>query len=88
MPTRTALLLALACLGLAACGSLDSREWMRDAADQRYTKQEFQRDYKECTKKGDLDEACMRQRGWVPVNPTAQEAPKSMDPLPRSRGRY
>ena len=62
---------ALACpdrarssLGLAGCGSHDDREWMK--VDRRYTKEEFQRDHKECTRKGDLDEACMRQRGWVP----------------------
>jgi hypothetical protein len=85
MLARFAPLVALACLGLAACGSLDAREWMK--VDQRYTKDEFQRDHKECSKKGDVDEWCMRQRGWVPVNPTKEEAPKSMDPLSRGRGR-
>jgi hypothetical protein len=86
MLARFALVIALSCLGLVACSALDSREWMK--IDQRYTKQEFQRDHKECSRKGDLDEPCMRQRGWVPVNPTKEEAPKNVDPLPRSRGRY
>jgi hypothetical protein len=86
MLARIGFLILLSSLGLVACGSLDSRDWMK--TDPHYTKQEFQRDYKECTRKGELDEPCMRQRGWVPVNPTAQEAPKSMDPLQRSRGRY
>jgi len=87
MLARIAFLIVLSSLGLVACGSLDSREWMR--TEQRYTKEEFQRDHKECSRKGDLDEACMRERGWVPVNPTKQESPKSLDPLPqRSRGRY
>jgi hypothetical protein len=87
MMARLAPLLALACLGLAACSALDNREWMK--TEQRYTKAEFQRDYKECSPKGDLDESCMRQRGWVPVNPTKQEAPRSLDPLQgKTRGRY
>jgi hypothetical protein len=86
MLARLAPLVALACLGLVACGSLDSREWMK--IDQRDTKADLQRDHKACSKKGDVDESCMRQRGWVPVNPTKEEAPKSMDPLSRGRGRY
>jgi hypothetical protein len=87
MSARLAPLIAFACLALAACGSLDSREWMK-TEQQRYTKAEFQRDYKDCSRKGDLDESCMRQRGWVPVNPTKEEAPKSVDPLQKGRGRY
>jgi hypothetical protein len=78
----TVFLPSLAVLGCAR----DDREWLK--VDRRYTREEFQRDYKECTRKGDVDDSCMRQRGWVPVNPTKEEAPKSMDPLSRGRGRY
>ena len=87
MRSRIALSLALAALGLAGCGSTDAREWMK--VEQRYTKEEFQRDYKDCSRGGNLDDACMRQRGWVAVNPAKSEAPP-MDPLtpPRGRGRY
>jgi hypothetical protein len=88
MWARIALLIVLSSLGLVGCAS-DDREWMRVAGGSANTKQEFQRDYRECTRKGALDEACMRQRGWVPVNPVKPDAPKSMDPLPsRGRGRY
>ncbi len=83
------LLLALSAVGIAGCTAQDTREWMK--VDRRYTTQEFQRDHRDCSRKGDLDEACMRQRGWVSVNPSkADEPPPSMDPLPRggSRGRY
>ena len=77
--------IVLAALVLAACSASDSREWMK--VDQRYTKQEFQRDHKSCTRDGKLDDSCMRQRGWVPVNPsTSESAPK--EEIPRSRGRY
>lgn len=87
MRVRVALLVVLSCLGFVACSARDEREWMK--VDRRYTKQEFQQDYKDCSRKGDVDDSCMRQRGWVPVNPTKEEAPKSMDPLPnRQRGRY
>lgn len=87
MRAWVALLLALSSLGFAGCSASDDREWMK-VAQPRWTKEEFQRDYKECSRSGDLNEPCMRQRGWVPVNPTREEAPKSMDPLPRGRGRY
>jgi hypothetical protein len=87
MWTLLAFLVALSSLGLVGCGSHDNREWLK--VDRRYTKEEFQRDYKECTRKGDLDDACMRQRGWVSVNPsTTDPVSREMDPLQRSRGRY
>ncbi len=45
-------------LGLAAsvagCASLDEREWMK--VDQKYTAEEFRRDYRECSKGGTLDD--------------------------------
>jgi hypothetical protein len=92
MRRRNALLVTAFALGLAGCGAQDAREWMK--VDRSYTKDEFQRDYRECTKKGDLDEACMRQKGWVAVNPAKSETSKQgMDPLPgrqqqRGGGRY
>ena len=88
MRSRTALLLGLWVLSLGGCSAHDDREWMK--VDRRYTKEELHRDYKDCTRKGDLDEPCMRQRGWIPVNPTKEEAPRSMDPLQKGtgKGRY
>ena len=84
---RRSLLIVIAVLALAGCGAADSREWMK--VDGSYTKAEFQRDYRDCSRKGDLDDACMKQKGWVAVNPTKSERPKDVDPLPgRQRGRY
>ena len=45
----------------------DEREWMK--LNERYTVEEFRRDREACTTKGKLDDACMRSRGWVAVNP-------------------
>ena len=70
-------------LGLAACGSLDDREWMK--VNDKYTQEEFRKDYRECTRKAGLDEGCMRQRGWVSVNPSKSEAPP---PPPKTPSRY
>jgi len=82
---RTALLLTVfSGLAIAGCGATDDREWMKVGT--HYTKTDFQRDHRECSRKGDLDEACMRQRGWVAVNPSKSEPPKPTDPLGRSRG--
>lgn len=83
-----AFLLLLLCLGAVAvvgCGTLDSRDWMK--VDQRYTKEEFQRDYRECARDDKTFEPCMRQRGWVPVTPSKADT-QQPDPNPRRRGVY
>jgi hypothetical protein len=56
--------------------------------NERYTTKEFVRDHKECSRAGNPDEACMRQRGWVPVNPSKADSEPPADAIPRSRGRY
>ena len=83
MRTRIAILLALSTAGLAGCGAHDDREWMK--VNQQYTTAEFQRDHKQCSKKGDLDDACMRERGWVPVHPSKSEAQPHPDATRRPR---
>ena len=45
----------------------DEREWMK--LNEKYTVAEFERDRDACTKSGKIDDACMRSRGWVAVNP-------------------
>ena len=83
---RLGFCVTLAALGLVACGATDTREWLK--VDQRYTKEEFVRDHKACSRDGNPDEACMRQRGWVPVSPSKTDSAAPPDPNPRSRGRY
>jgi hypothetical protein len=78
--------LALSALGLAVvatgCGS--DREWMK--VDGQYTIAEFRSDLAACTVKGELDEECMKARGWVAVAPPKAEQKKE-DPLaPPGRG--
>ena len=82
MRSFTTLVLGATALALAACGSADDREWMK--VGQTYTTNEFRRDYRECTRKGDVDEGCMRQRGWVSVNPSKSETSPG-PPKPPSR---
>jgi hypothetical protein len=66
----------------AGCAS-DDRQWLK--LDQKYTTEEFRRDHAACTKAGKLDDACMRGRGWVSVNPGGKaETPK--DPYARDLG--
>jgi hypothetical protein len=80
------LLLLAASVPVVGC-TRDDREWMK--VGRSYTQNELRRDYQECSRKGDVDDACMRQRGWVPVNPTKEEAPpREMDPLQRGPRRY
>lgn len=78
----------LVCVGLAvaftACSGLDDRQWMK--VDQKYTTEEFRRDYRECSKDGKLDDECMKSRGWVAVTPGKIEE-KKIDPLSQPAGR-
>jgi hypothetical protein len=71
-------LVIVASLIPVGCSSERDRQWYKPGAN--YTVTEFNRDRDECTpKKGDLDEQCMKQRGWVPL--TSDRAPTA-DPRP------
>ena len=69
-------ILPLLVLWLAGCGSTDDRQWMK--VDQRYTTDEFRRDYAACSPKNNLDEDCMRRRGWIEVSRSKTE--RDLDP--------
>lgn len=71
--------LVLVALGAGACAR-DERQWMKIGVA-NYTREEFQRDVKECSQRGTLDESCMKARGWVAVT-AEREAPRD----PRSVG--
>jgi hypothetical protein len=75
---RVFLVVTLATL-VGGC-AIDNREWMKLSG--RYTTEDFRRDRAACMKKGDLDEVCMRERGWVAVSPGGK-AETSKDPLAR-----
>ena len=85
---RVVLGLLVAAPALAGCVT-DEREWMK--LNEHYTTEDFTRDRKVCTRDGKIDDACMRGRGWVAVNPgTKAEAPRdphARDLLPPA-GRY
>jgi hypothetical protein len=83
MPKARGRILVVAALLLAGCSSYDERQWLK--LDQKYTTEEFRRDHAACSKGGRLDDACMRGRGWVAVNPAGKsETPK--DPYAREIG--
>ena len=69
---------------LTGCSSSSDRQWMK--INERYSTAEFQRDHAACSKGGALDETCMRNRGWVDVNPS--KADKPPDPEPARSGVY
>jgi hypothetical protein len=50
---------------------------------QPYTVEDFRRDVRACTRAGVLDEACMRDRGWVSVNPRPEKPPEPPPPTKR-----
>lgn len=77
------LLGAVLATALAGCAG-DTREWMK--VNQKYTTEEFRRDYRECSRDGKLDDECMKSRGWVAVTPGKVEE-KKIDPLSQPAGR-
>ena len=77
------LLLCCAVLALlTACGSA-AKQWYKPNAE--YTVAEFQRDRTACEKKGELDEECLRQRGWVSLSP---DKDKTLPPVPTTKQNY
>jgi len=76
------LLLVIASGLLVGCSSERDRQWYKPAAN--YTTEEFKRDRDTCTSKKDnvLDEACMKQKGWVPL--TSDRPTEGPKPPPSS----
>ena len=78
------LLLIAASLLPVGCSSERDRQWSKPGVN--YTVSEFTRDRDECTpKKGELDEQCMKQRGWVPLT-SDREPPSVVKPAQTPRG--
>jgi len=70
-------------VALAGCAA-DDREWMK--INEKYTTEDFRRDYAACSKSGKLDEACMKHRGWVAVTAPKQADKPYGDPYGRDVG--
>jgi hypothetical protein len=78
---RAFLLCGAALVLLTACGSGD-KQWYKPNVE--YTVAEFQRDRAACEKGRQLDEECLRQRGWVSLS-SDKEKPVV---IPASKNRY
>jgi hypothetical protein len=85
MANKPLLVAVVTGLVLAGCGSAD-REWLKP--DQAYTAEEFRRDHAACSPGGKLDEACMKSRGWVSVNPPKPDKTPVPQQPTRPQGRY
>jgi len=66
---------------LAGCAQPD-RQWYKPGA--AYTLAEFERDQQACTRARELDEACMKARGWVPLTGD-RYTPQYTEPPPTFR---
>ena len=75
-------ILVFTLLAIGGCAS-DERQWLK--LDEKYTTEEFRRDHAACSKGGQLDDDCMRSRGWVAVNPFGKPE-LGKDPLARDIG--
>jgi hypothetical protein len=85
---RRIFFLLVAVLSLNACSSEPEKQWYKPARN--YTVAEFQRDQADCTKDKVLDEACMKERGWVAISADTATVPPMKGGLQDSGkpGRY
>jgi len=74
----------VASLLVAGCGTGQDKQWYKPSGN--YTVTEFARDRDACTKNRELDEQCLKQRGWLPLTSDREPAPPPKPPP--SRGRY
>jgi len=77
-------LLAIAMSSLGACASDTGKQWYKPGDN--YTVAEFQRDQTACTKNRVLDEACLRERGWVAITADDDKGPSPVRPEPPKAG--
>ena len=69
---------------LVGCSSGQDKQWYKPGGN--YTVTEFARDRDDCTKNRELDEQCLKQRGWLPL--TSDREPTPPPKPPPQRGRY
>ena len=85
--TRWLALLISFSLAATACASVPEKQWYKPGGS--YTLADFRSDEKACTRDRQLDEECLKARGWVPLS--ADVEPTKADPTPaksRPTGRY
>jgi hypothetical protein len=77
---RRSSLMAIGVLLLGGCGSGPDKQWYKPGGT--YTVAEFEHDRKACTVGRQLDEACLKARGWLAVS-ADRETPVSRDSPPK-----
>ena len=84
---RLTVLLPLIVLVLSGCGHATDKQWYKPNVD--YTTAEFERDRVACSPKKSniLDEACMKERGWLPLSGDIGPAVKAPE-MPKRGGKY
>ena len=85
--TRWLALLIFFSLAATACESVPEKQWYKPGGS--YTLADFRSDEQACTRDRQLDEECLKARGWVPLS--ADVAPTKAEPTPTRgspTGRY
>jgi hypothetical protein len=81
---RRCLVFLVASWILVGCSTEPDRQWYKPGTN--YTVAEFTRDRDGCTKDGELNELCMKERGWFPLS--GDRPPETAPKPPPERGRY
>lgn len=81
---RRLFLLGLMLLIFIACSSEPAKQWYKPTGN--YTTDEFRRDRAACTKNGDVDEDCLKARGWIGLSADPDKGQSPVDPKARSKG--
>jgi hypothetical protein len=80
---RGILLVAATALSVSACASGPERQWYKPGGN--YSVAEFQRDQAACTKNREVDEECLKTRGWIPISADKDKGPAPLAPVGKSR---
>ena len=67
---------------LTACASSE-KQWYKPNAE--YTVEEFKRDRAACEKSGQLDEDCLRQRGWMSLTSDKEKTVPASQPISKQK---
>ena len=80
---RWLLLWGMLSLALTACSLAPERQWYKPGAN--YTVADFERDQAACTTNRQLDEECLKQKGWVPLSGEATKRQQTIEEQERER---
>lgn len=80
---RWIFLVAGLAVAMSGCSLAPDKQWYKPGVS--YTVADFQRDHAACTKSRQLDEPCMKARGWISLSGDVPPKSKTLEEQERER---